>query len=123
MITLYGIKNCDTIKKSQKWLNENNATFIFHDYRVDGIDADLLDHFLCHTVWEDLINKRSTSFRNLTEDQKQQLLTKKGIDLVLAQPTLIKRPILIKGDKIHIGFSVDKYRELISSTQEQRRLF
>lgn len=113
-VTLYGIKNCDTVKKAIKWLNSQSIEFNFHDFRQDGCDESLIKHFLANADWNDLINKRSTSFRQLTDDEKAQI----DIDatmLVIAQPTLIKRPVLTVNDAIcSIGFSDKNYDQIFN---------
>lgn len=108
--TVYGIKNCDTIKKALKWLDTNNVQYTFHDYRVDGLDNTLLDA-LCETSDIDLmLNKRSTSFRALTDEQKANTDPAAIKALFLATPTLIKRPLLIKGDDSLLGFKDAQYQ-------------
>ncbi|MFT7053448.1 MAG: Spx/MgsR family transcriptional regulator, partial [Psychromonas sp.] len=93
--TLYGIPNCDSVKKARKWLEHNNLPYTFHDYRKDGLDKILLGSFLENIKWTDLINKRSTSFKQLTAQQKENLSAETVIELFIAFPTLIKRPLLI----------------------------
>jgi len=112
--TIYGIKNCDTIKKTLKWLDVNNINYTFHDYRVDGLDASLLSQ-LCEIADPQLmLNKRSTSFRALTDDQKNNLDNDSLKALFLATPTLIKRPLLIKGSESSLGFKEAQYKELFN---------
>ena len=110
MNKLYGIKNCDTIKKAKKWLEQNHIDYQFHDYRSDGLDDALLDYLQTRLGWEAMLNRRSTSWRQLPDDFKTDLNRDKAINLMLQHPTLIKRPILDTGDKIIIGFSAGNYQ-------------
>jgi Spx/MgsR family transcriptional regulator len=111
---LYGIHNCDNVKKAQKWLLQNNITYTFHDYRKDGIDKNLINALLDNMTWLELINKRSTSYRNLSEQQKASLSKETVIDLFLEFPTLIKRPLLIHNSNYQLGFNVENYKQLFS---------
>ena len=115
MHTLYGIKNCDTIKKARKWLDQNDIDYQFHDYRSDGLDTDLLQQFETQLGWEVLVNKRSTSWRQLSGEQKSNLTRDKALQLLLQHPTLIKRPILVSEDKTLIGFSASSYQNELSA--------
>lgn len=111
---LYGIPNCDTVKKAQKWLLQNNIPFQFHDYRKDGLDHQLLDSFLVNLSWTELLNKRSTSYRQLTEQQKSAISADNVCDLLIEFPTLIKRPLLIHGDTYQLGFKNEIYNDIFS---------
>lgn len=102
---IFGIKNCDKIKKTILWCAKNQQLCEFHDYRVDGLDNELLSHFLQQFTLEELVNKRSTTWRQLTDQQKEAL----SHDSVLENPTLLKRPIIeIKG-KLHVGYFPEKW--------------
>jgi arsenate reductase len=114
MTTLYGINNCDTVKKTQKWLTTHNVDYTFHDFRKDGFSESLLTQFFGLTDWNNLLNKRSTTFRNLDESIKTNLTEENVFKAMLAQPTLIKRPVLIKGDQLTIGFKEDNYQTIFS---------
>lgn len=107
---LYGIPNCDTVKKAQKWLIKNNIDFTFHDYRKDGINEALIQQFLHHLSLSDLVNKRSTTYRQLTELQKNTLSAETIIPLFIEFPTLIKRPLLNHNDKYQTGFKESTYQ-------------
>jgi len=107
---MYGIPNCDTIKKAQKWLKENNIPFKFHDYRKDGLDKPLISTLYSLASWETLLNKRSTSFRALSDEQKSNLSETTVTPLFIESPTLIKRPVIIHQDKIIIGFNAKTYQ-------------
>lgn len=111
---LYGIPNCDTVKKAQKWLLQNNIPYTFHDYRKDGLDKLLISKFLNKLTWAELLNKRSTSYRQLSEELKASLNSETVIDLFIAFPTLIKRPLLIHNSNYQLGFKVENYKNLFS---------
>lgn len=110
MPTLYGIKNCDTIKKARKWLDQNGIDYRFHDYREDGLTAELLKNFLSRSDWQTLINQRSTSWRHLDEAHKADLDEDKALKLMLETPTLIKRPVFDTEDKLIVGFKAEHYQ-------------
>lgn len=112
MTTLYGISNCDTVKKAMKWLTNQNITFTFHDFRKDGLDESLLASFVEQSDWSTLINKRSTTFRNLPENLKSNLVDQQAVATVLEQPTLLKRPLLVANKQLTVGFSDKTYLQL-----------
>lgn len=112
---MYGIPNCDTIKKAQKWLNENNIEFSFHDYRKDGLDANLVQSLLTISNWEVMLNKRSTSYRALTEEQKTSLTADTIIPLFVEFPTLIKRPFVVYQGKAIVGFNIKNYQSFFTA--------
>lgn len=109
MTTLYGIKNCDTVKKARAWLDSQGIKYRFHDFRADGLSAGLLEDLEKPLGWETLLNKRGTTWRKLEEAQRENLDRAKAMALMLAQPSLIKRPVLQTGDKTLIGFTPDYY--------------
>lgn len=109
MIKIYGIKNCDSVRKAQKFLKSNNIDFEFIDFRQNPIDGQTLLRFVDDIGWNELINKRSTTYRNLSDAEKHNIT----LDLVLKNPTLIKRPVLVTDQKISVGFSEKLYSELI----------
>ena len=111
MYTLYGIKNCDTVKKARKWLEDNHIDYQFHDFRDNGLDTALLEHFDSALGYDKMLNRRSTSWRQLSEEQKKSPNKQKAFQLMLATPTLIKRPILDTGEKIILGFASDNYKK------------
>ncbi len=113
MLTIYGIKNCDTMKKAMNWLTEHNIEFTFHDYRKDGIDSAWLSELVQKVDIDVLINKRGTTFRQLSDVQKQALNTTTAIPLLLEQPAMIKRPLLIQDELIEFGFKADRYHQLL----------
>ena len=110
--TLYGIANCDTIKKAKKWLTENNIEFTFHDYRKDGITEDFLNQAEAALGWEVMLNKRGTTYRQLDESEKTDIDRNKALSLLLTYPAMIKRPILCHQGSFHIGFKPAQYEEI-----------
>ena len=114
MTTLYGIKNCDTIKKARKWLSDQNIEFTFHDYRVDGLEQAWLEQTEQQLGWEQLLNKRGTTFRQLSDEQKQDLNKSKAIALMLDHPAMIKRPVLIHQEQYFLGFKAEQYSGIFS---------
>ncbi len=111
---VYGIKNCDTIKKALKWLDNNNVDYSFHDYRKDGLDEALLSELCQLSDPQAMLNKRSTSFRALSDDQKSNLDNDSLKALFLETPTLIKRPLLIRDNQSHLGFKAEQYQEFFA---------
>lgn len=112
---MYGIKNCDTIKKAQKWLDNNQVSYDFSDFRIDGITKEFIQEIGDALGWEAVINKRSTTFRNLSDEVKQNLSGETAIAVILEQPTLIKRPILRFEDKLFVGFKDASYAEIFNN--------
>lgn len=110
MSTLYGIKNCDTVKKTRTWLEQNGIAYRFHDFRVDGLTEELVKNFVSRSDWNKILNRSSTSWRQLSAEQQADLTEQKAIALMLSTPTLIKRPIFDRGDKLIIGFNADLYQ-------------
>lgn len=109
MVTVYGIKNCDTVKKALKWLADHNIDARLHDYRQDGIDEVLLSQFVTSFAWQDLLNKRSTTWRELAQESKDNINEDNIVALLLAKPTLIKRPIILDAVQPLLGFSEKQY--------------
>ena len=112
MITVYGIKNCDSVKKARLWLDKNAVAYRFHDFRVDGLSADKIEQWLQSQPVEKLINKQSTTWKQLTDDEKTSLTQNTAIALCLQHPTLIKRPVLEQGENIYLGFKETQYQSL-----------
>ncbi|MBZ9894794.1 MULTISPECIES: ArsC family reductase [unclassified Mesorhizobium] len=112
-ITMYGITTCDTIRKARVWLEGHDVPYRFHDYRAEGIEAGRLDGWVRKLGWEKLLNKGSTTFRELPDKDKQGLDEKKAKALMLAKPTMIKRPVLEVGDRILVGFKPDVYEAAV----------
>ncbi|MCB1488756.1 MAG: ArsC family reductase [Bauldia sp.] len=107
--TIYGIKNCDTMKKARAWLESHGVDYAFHDYKASGIDRGRLEAWASEVGWETLLNRAGTTFRKLADADKADLDEKKAIALMLAQPSMIKRPVLDIGSKILVGFKPDVY--------------
>lgn len=114
MITLYGIKNCDTVKKARKWLEAESVEYRFHDFRSDGLDRETVQQWLSELGWQGLINKRSTSWKALGAEARDSMSDDEAVGAILDQPTLIKRPLLDTGKQRICGFSADEYRKLFS---------
>ncbi|WP_454813699.1 ArsC family reductase [Labrys neptuniae] len=109
-VTIYGIKTCDTMKKARNWLDAHGKAHGFHDYRAEGIDRKRLEAWVDKVGWETLLNKSSTTFRALPEADRQSIDRAKAIALMLAEPTMIKRPVLdLGGGKLLVGFKPDNY--------------
>ena len=112
MITLYGIKNCDTVRKARKWLASEGLDYIFHDFRAEGLNKKELNTWVKAVGWECLLNRRGTTWRQLPEKTKETVDEARAITLMLAHPTLIKRPVLTNGKIVHIGFKPAEYQSL-----------
>jgi arsenate reductase len=112
MITVYGIPNCDTIKKARKWLQNNNIEYRFHNYKSDGVPEKKLKSWVRQVGWETLLNRRGTTWRRLDEATKENISEKSAIQLMLDNPSIIKRPILEVGSKIAVGFSEIEYKQI-----------
>jgi Spx/MgsR family transcriptional regulator len=110
-ITIYGIKNCDTMKKARAWLDMHRIDYAFHDYKTAGIDKDRLTRWSKEAGWETLLNKAGTTFRKLPDADKANLTEKKALALMLAQPSMIKRPVLEMGGKLIVGFKPEVYEK------------
>lgn len=108
-VTIYGIKACDTMKKARTWLDSHGVSHAFHDYKVQGIDRDLLHAWAASVGWETLLNRSGTTFRKLPEPDKTDLDQAKAIELMLAQPSMIKRPVLDAGGSLVVGFKPEIY--------------
>jgi arsenate reductase (glutaredoxin) len=109
MATIYGIKNCDTMKKARAWLEAHKVAYDFHDYKTAGIGKGKLETWIKKAGWESLLNKAGTTFRKLPDQDKEGLTEAKAIRLMLAQPSMIKRPVLEQGAKFLVGFKPEQY--------------
>lgn len=114
-ITIYGIKTCDTMKKARDWLDGHGVAHAFHDYRAEGIDRKRLAAWAKEVGWQVLLNKASTTFRALPDADRADLDEEKAIALMLAEPTMIKRPVLDLGDRRLVGFKPDVYAAAIKA--------
>ena len=109
-ITIYGIKNCDTMKKARAWLDKAGIDYAFHDYKTAGIDKAHLERWSKEAGWETLLNRAGTTFRKLPDADKEGLNAAKAIKLMLAQPSMIKRPVLEAGKTLIVGFKPEEYK-------------
>ncbi|CDF82578.1 arsenate reductase [Pseudomonas knackmussii B13] len=107
--TIYGIKACDTMKKARTWLEEHGVEYAFHDYKATGIDRERLQQWCSEHGWQTVLNRAGTTFRKLDDAQKADLDEARAIELMLAQPSMIKRPVLDLGDRTLVGFKPDAY--------------
>jgi arsenate reductase (glutaredoxin) len=113
---IYGIKNCDTMKKARAWLDQHQIEYAFHDYKSSGIDRAKLERWAKKVGWETLLNRGGMTFRKLPEKEKGNVTETKAIALMLKQPTMIKRPVLeLDGGKMLVGFKPDQYRAALAS--------
>ena len=110
-VTLYGIKNCDTMKKARAWLDAEGVPYAFHDYKAEGIDRPRLEAWARAVGWETLLNRAGTAFRKLPEADKADLDERKALALMLDQPSMIKRPVLDLDGRLLVGFKPDYYAE------------
>lgn len=111
-ITIYGIKNCDTMKKARAWLDKQGVDYAFHDYKNAGIEREKLERWAKKAGWDTLLNRAGTTFKKLPDKDKEGVTEKKAIALMLAQPSMIKRPVLeLPGGKLLVGFKPDAYNE------------
>lgn len=108
-VKMYGIKNCDTIKKAREWLDKHAIAFEFHDYKTLGIERRLLETWCREAGWEVLLNRAGTTFRKLPEKDKEGLNEQRAIQLMMAQPSMIKRPVLDVGKRRLVGFKPENY--------------
>lgn len=111
-VTIYGIKNCDTMKKARAWLDGRGIAYRFHDYKTEGIDATSLERFVAALGWETVLNRAGTTFRKLPEAERQDLDAARAIALMQAQPSMIKRPILDRDGALTAGFKPEIYESL-----------
>ncbi|WP_428353449.1 ArsC family reductase [Methyloprofundus sp.] len=113
MTILYGIKNCDSVKKARLWLDKHEIAYEFHDFRVAGLEPEQLAYFIEKAGWENVLNRRSASWRQLTDEQKTDLNVAKATSLMLDNLTLIKRPVLQTNEQVLTGFNQQKYQTLL----------
>ncbi len=112
MTTLYGISNCDTVRKARRWLDEHGVAYRFHDLRKDGLDDVLLAGWIEQLGWETLLNRRSTTWRKLPAAAREHIDRGSASRLMLEQPSIIRRPVLARGKRLHVGFSADDYHAM-----------
>lgn len=115
MITLYGIPNCDTVKKARVWLEQNNVVFTFHDFRKDGLEPATVEDWCDRMDWETLVNKRSTTWKKIDADIRDGLNRDSVVALLVEYPTLIKRPVLDTPNTLEVGFKADLYQSIFAA--------
>jgi arsenate reductase len=114
-ITIYGIKNCDTMKKARSWLDSRGVAYAFHDYKASGLERKRLERWCRELGWDTLLNRAGTTFRKLPDADKQGLDAAKAMALMLAQPSLVKRPVLDLGSRLLVGFRPELYQNAVSA--------
>jgi arsenate reductase len=112
MTTLYGIRNCDTMRKARRWLDTHDVDYVFHDVRSDGLDRATLQTWIAALGWEQLLNRRGTTWRKLPETVRATVNRKAAADIMLEHPASIKRPVLEHGGQLYLGFSADSYQAI-----------
>ena len=112
-VTIFGIKNCDTMKKARAWLDKQGVRYAFHDYKIQGVERGALQGWAKTVGWEVLLNRAGTTFRKLPEADKSGLTEAKAIALMLAQPSMIKRPVLDVGGRLIVGFKPEIYAQAL----------
>ena len=112
-ITIYGIKNCDTMKKARAWLDQHGVDYDFHDYKSRGIEKEKLASWAKKAGWEMLLNRAGTTFKKLPDKDKQGLTVAKAVKLMLAHPSMIKRPVLESGARLLVGFKPEDYEKTL----------
>jgi len=111
-VTIYGIRNCDTMKAARAWLDQCGVAYAFHDYRIAGVERGMLVQWARAVGWETLLNRAGTTFRKLPAAEKATLSEKRAIALMLEQPSMIKRPVMDAGGKLTVGFKPEIYAEM-----------
>ena len=112
-ITLHGIANCDTVKKARRWLDDEGVDHAFHDFRKDGLDADRVNGWIdALDDWGALVNRRGTTWRKLAEAERENLDRERAVALMVEHPAVVKRPVLVRGDLVLVGFDETMYRKL-----------
>ncbi len=107
---IYGIPNCEQVKKAKAWFNDRGQAFDFHDFKKQGIEEELLNRWLQHLPWDALLNRKGTTWRQLPPEQRETIVDQRSaVELMLAQPSIIKRPVVEMGDRIIVGFHPELY--------------
>ena len=112
MVTLYGIRNCDTMKKARAWLDGRGVDYAFHDYKNQGIDEGLLRAWVAELGWDKLLSRRGMMWRRLPEEARADMNEERAIRTMLETPSIIRRPVLDTGNALHVGFSAERYAEI-----------
>ena len=116
-VTLFGIRNCDTMKKARAWLDAQGVAYAFHDYKASGIDRARLEVWCDALGWERVLNRAGTTFRKLPESEREGLTRARAITLMLAQPSMIKRPVLDVGGRLQLGFAPGAYENVFRGSR------
>ncbi|MGB0694228.1 MAG: arsenate reductase [Rhodospirillaceae bacterium] len=114
-VTIYGIKNCSTMKKAFTWLDDQGVAYAFHDYKKTGVTQQALERWCATAGWEKVLNKAGMTFRKLPPEDKENLDQAKAIQLMLAQPSMIKRPVLEAGEALEVGFKPERYAAVFTA--------
>jgi arsenate reductase (glutaredoxin) len=120
-ITIYGIKNCDTMKKARAWLDGHGVAYEFHDYKIAGAPKEKLKAWAGELGWESLLNRAGTTFRKLPDADKEGLNERKALALMLAQPSMIKRPVLDVRNKLVVGFKPEVYAKEVAPSSRAKK--
>lgn len=112
MSIMYGIKNCDTIKKARKWLEAENIDYTFHDYKKEGVDEALFKSWIAELGWDVVINRRGTTWRKLSDEQKENMNDASALEAMLDNPSIIKRPLLVHNGQKTLGFKAEEYTSI-----------
>jgi arsenate reductase len=116
---VYGIENCDQVRKARNWLRAHSIAADFHDFRRDGLSAGTLERWLVHLPWDALLNRRGQAWRKLDPKQRAQVVDKaSAVEAMLADPTLVKRPVIEVGDRLLVGFSEPAYRAAFETDRQ-----
>ena len=115
-IHIYGIKNCDTMKKAFSWLDVNGVNYVFHDYKKEGVNQNIIQTALNQHGWENVLNRRGTTWRNFSEESKECMNNENAVHVAQDNPSIIKRPLLVKEEAVYLGFSEETYAALASSS-------
>jgi arsenate reductase len=117
-IVIHGIKNCDTMKKARAWLDAHGIAYDFHDYKAVGVERAMLEEWARHVGWAVLLNRAGTTFRALPEADKKDVDEPKAIALMQGQPSMIKRPVLVAGDRVIVGFKAADYEKVFGGSRD-----
>lgn len=112
-VTLYGIPNCDTVRKARAWLDGRGVAYVFHDYKKAGVDEAVLDRAIAALGWETVLNRSGTTFRKLPEAEREGLDAGRARAVMIANPSAIRRPLLVSGDMIEAGFKPERYAAIL----------
>ena len=117
-VTIYGIRNCDTMKKAFTWLDQRGIDYTFHDYKKTGVDADILKLAISHHGWENVINRKGTTWRGLPEHVRDAMNASCALAAAMKNPSLVRRPLLVKDSTIHLGFDAETYASIFTGLRK-----